>query len=106
LERPLEYLSPDCQRGDSAAVIVAAAVGNQVGGVAECRDATGEVQLGPTPDEQDLGRVHLGVDRQGNHRVLAQGLKLRSVLRSAHTISEPFQVKMIGTLRGVPSMAT
>src|SRR5215211_3895361 len=47
-------------------------------------DAIDEVQLGPTPDEQDLGRVHLGVDRQGDHWVLAQGLKLRSVLRSAH----------------------
>src|SRR5918992_2341987 len=48
------------------------------------RDAIDEVELGPTPDEQNLGRVHLGVDRQGDHRVLAQGPKLRSVLRSAH----------------------
>src|ERR687898_3514932 len=48
------------------------------------RDAIDDVQLGPTADEQDLGRVHLGVDRQGNHRVLAQGWELRGVLRSAH----------------------
>src|SRR3712207_8465239 len=32
------------------------------------RDAIDDVQLGPTADEQDLGRVHLGVDRQGNRR--------------------------------------
>src|SRR5215207_7706759 len=35
------------------------------------RDAIDDVQLDPTADEQDLGWVHLGVDRQGNHRVLA-----------------------------------
>ena len=33
------------------------------------RDALDDVQFGPTPDEQDLGRVHLGVDRQGHRRV-------------------------------------
>src|SRR5215207_1379011 len=48
------------------------------------RDAIDEVELGPTPDEQNLRRVHLGVDRQGNHRVLAQGPTLWSVLGSAH----------------------
>ena len=48
------------------------------------RDAVDDVQLGPPPDQQDLGRVHLGVDRQGNIRVLAQGRELRGVLRGAH----------------------
>jgi hypothetical protein len=47
------------------------------------RDAIDDVQLGPTADELDLGRVHLGVDRQGNRRVLAQGRELRGVLRRA-----------------------
>jgi hypothetical protein len=37
------------------------------------RDAIYLVKLGSTADEQNLGWVHLGVDRQGNLRVLAQG---------------------------------
>ena len=61
--------------------------GHLVGGVrleVLVRDAIDVVQLGPSADEQDLGRVHLGVDRQGNRRVVAQGRELRGVLRGAH----------------------
>src|SRR3954449_10823101 len=32
------------------------------------RNAVDDVQLGPTADEQDRGRGHLGVDRQGDRR--------------------------------------
>src|SRR5215218_5927463 len=48
------------------------------------RDALDDVQLGPTADEQDLWRVHLGVDRQGDRRVVAQRRDLRGVLGGAH----------------------
>src|SRR5207248_8921835 len=48
------------------------------------RNALDDVQLGPTTDEQDLGRVHLSVYRQGDRRVMAQRRELRGVLRSAH----------------------
>src|SRR6266542_3401163 len=41
------------------------------------RNAVDNVELGPTADEQDLGRVHLGVDRQRDRRVLAQRWELR-----------------------------
>ncbi len=47
-------------------------------------DAVDDVQLGSTADEQDLGRVHFGVDGQGHDRVGAQRLELRRVLRGAH----------------------
>src|SRR5207248_7085784 len=48
------------------------------------RDALDDVQLGPAADEQELGRVHLGVYRQGDRRVVAEGRELRGVLRRAH----------------------
>src|SRR6266508_3279823 len=48
------------------------------------RDALDDVQLGPTADQQDLWRVHLGVDRQGDRRVVAQGRELGGVLGRAH----------------------
>jgi hypothetical protein len=35
------------------------------------RNALDEIQLGPAADEQDLRRVHLGVYRQGDRRVMA-----------------------------------
>src|SRR5215216_5160263 len=48
------------------------------------RDALDHFQFGPAANQQDLGRVHLGVDCQGNRRALAQGRELRGVLRRAH----------------------
>src|SRR5215211_5945422 len=44
------------------------------------RDAVHHVQLRSTADEQDLRRVHLGVDRQGDPGVVPQGGQLRGVL--------------------------
>jgi len=50
--------------------------------------------------------VHLGVDRQGNCRVLVEGRELGAFFAVHMTICEPFQVNAIGILRGVPSLAT
>src|SRR5215211_2437328 len=47
------------------------------------RDAVHHVQLRSTADEQDLRRVHLGVDRQRDLGVVPQRGQLRGVLRGA-----------------------
>jgi hypothetical protein len=67
------------------------------------RDAVDGVQLGLAAHEQDLRRVRLGVDRQGDRRVAEHAGSFRAFFAVHMTISEPFQTNPIGVARGVPS---
>jgi len=70
------------------------------------RDAVHDVELGSTADEQDLRRVHLGADRECDSGLCRSESSFGAFFGVQTTISEPFHVKAIGTLRGVLSLAT
>ena len=50
--------------------------------------------------------MDLGVYRQGDRRVVAEGCDFAAFFAVHMTIWKPFQVNPIGMVRGVPSLAT